>query len=156
MALSDQVQAAIEQYLNTAFSVTTATAYIDGGTRYLLIEKSPLVSIVSIYDVDSSATVTATTYGFYSSGRIYKHDGSTWGSAENNEQFTVTYTYGYASIPDDIQLAIDTWVNYLTEDNTGGGISSYRTGDDGQVFKTVKDMPNTVKALLRGKRRILL
>lgn len=157
MALSDQVQKAIETYLGTALSVTTATAFFDGGEQELIINKGPIVTISSIYDVSASATVTATAYGFYSSGRVYKNNGSDFGNRGERERFRVIYTYGYSSIPDDIQLAIDTWVNYLTADNTGA-LKSYKTGDDSESYGevTVTGMPATVKALLSRYRRILL
>jgi hypothetical protein len=158
MALSDQVQKAIETYIGSALSATTATAFFDGGNDSLIVEKGPIISITTVFDVSASATVTATAYDFYTSQAcIFKKNGGDWGNEGERKRFRVDYVYGYASIPDDIQLAIDTWVNYLTADNTGA-LKSYKTGDDSETYGevTVMGMPSTVKALLSRYRRIIL
>jgi len=165
MALSDQVKQAIAIYLwgadgdDAAFATaTTAIEYFDGGHEDLLVRKTPIMGITEVFNVSASSTVTATTYDYYTSvGSIYRKSGAEWGSSGKRRQFKVTYTYGFTSIPDDIQLAIDTWVNYLTADNTGA-LKSYKTGDDSESYSdavSTQGMPATVKNILQRRRRLL-
>lgn len=165
MALSDQITKAVATYIwgtgatGAALSTaTTAIEYYDGGFIDLIVKKAPIISVVSVFDVSASATVTSTAYGLYTAtGTIYKNNGSKWGNSGERRRFKITYTYGYTTIPDDIQLAIDTWVNYLTADSTGA-LSGYSTGDDSETYNqsvSVSGMPSTVKKLLAPYKRML-
>ena len=163
MALSDQVKKAIATYIwdikadvNAFATAVSSTAFFDGGFVDLIVRRTPLIGVVYIFDITASATVAATSYQHYTAqGIIFKDNGGTWGEDGDRRRFRVEYTYGFTAIPDDVQLAIDTWVNYLTTNNTGA-ISSYTTGDDSESYVDVKDMPNTVKALLGKYRRLII
>lgn len=154
MTLATQVQAAIEKYCGTKFSSTTTVVRMNGGHKELIVQIGPIISITSIVDKDDSdAVIAATLYDFYElEGMIYKEDGSTWGLGRR--RYEITYQAGYASIPEDVQLAIDTWVAYLTA-NDSGAISSYKTGDDEETYHIVTDMPDTVKSLISKYKRIV-
>jgi hypothetical protein len=163
MALSDQVKKAIVTHIwdkNASVSAlataVSCTAFFNGGFQDLIVTRVPLGTVVSVFDVSQSATVAATSYQYdKNQGIIFKDNGSDWGESGDRRRFRVVYTYGFSSIPDDVQLAIDTWVNYLTANNSGS-ISSYATGDDSESYAEVREMPNTVKALLSKYKRLLL
>ena len=157
MALADQVQLAIERYLSTAFSLTTVTEVHDGGFQDLIVKKTPISSITSVTNTNSSSVVVSTTYAFYpEEGRIFLDSGEKWDSSQKRK-WSVEYVYGVGSIPDDIQLAIDTWVAMLTADSSGN-LSSYKTGDDSETyFSSIGGMPPVVKSILdryKGPRTI--
>lgn len=164
MALSDQVQKAIATYIwgqdADASALSTAVSnieYCEGGLD-IILRKVPVVSVTEILIVSTSSTVTASTYDFHPEvGYVYKVSGASWAEYARPRNYKVTYTYGFSAIPDDIQLAIDTWVNYLTADSTGA-LSGYKTGDDSETYSaavTIAGMPPTVRNLLsKYKRRL--
>jgi hypothetical protein len=156
MALSDQVQLAIERYLSTKFTATTVTEVFDGGSKDLFTAFTPISSITSITNTATSSVKATTTYSFYpDQGAIYLKDGSTWNDSIRRK-WSVVYIYGASAIPDDIQLAIDTWVALLTADDTGT-LSSYKTGDDSETYFQIGEMPGQVKGILdnyKGRRSL--
>lgn len=165
MALADQIKDAVFRYImgteiqnSTAIASyfaggATVVAYLDGNEENLVVKTSPIISISAIFDVSQSATITATTYDFYSAaGCIYKDNGNAWGVGKR--RWKTTYLAGYSAIPQDIQLAIDKWVAYATADSTGA-LKSYKTGDDSETYFDIGDMPSQIKALLgKFKRRL--
>lgn len=168
MTLDTQIKKAIATYIwgmgASADALATATAsveYFNGGYPDLIVKRTPMLGLSLIEDLiaTATATVTSTTYTYDpDQGMIYKKSGDNWGDEGERRRFLVTYTYGFTSIPDDIQLAIDTWTNYLTADNTGAR-NSYRTGDDSETYTadvSVNGMPSTVKKLLAPYKRMML
>lgn len=156
MALVDQVKAAIEKYCNIKLSSTAIVKKFDGGFEDLIVRTAPIISITSIVDNYTSTTLASSTYDFDSEeGFIFRTDGACWDSNKRNH-WTVTYQAGYTTIPDDLQLAIDTWEAYLTVNPTGA-LSSYKTGDDSETYAGVgtHNMPLTVKMLLAKYKRII-
>lgn len=154
MALSDQVEQAVKSYIGCVFTAVTATVYADGGHEFLLVDKRPIVSISSIIDTEPSTptTTTSTLYDFYpDEGMIFLKSGENW-SYGKRRKWKITVSHGYESIPEDVQLAIDTWVNHLT-DNPSSTLKSYKTGDDSETYVDVKDMPGQVKSLLMPYKR---
>jgi hypothetical protein len=153
MTIATQVTKAVESYLNTKLTITTTTEYFDGGFEDLIVRKTPIVSVTSIEDMSSSATVTATTYGFYTAqGFIYYKNEEEWD--EGRQKWKVIYTCGYTStaIPADIQLAMDKWVAFLTAEPTGA-VQSWSLGDYSETFVDIGNMPRQVKALLDPYKR---
>ena len=156
MTLATQVQTAVERYLSTAFTATTVTQVFDGGDKDLIVDFVPISSITSVTDTINSTVRASTNYSFYpDEGYIYLKDGSTW--EEDRRKWSVEYIYGVSSIPEDVQLAIDTWVAALTADDTGS-LKKYKTGDDEEEYKdSIGAMPMNVKAILdryKGPRTI--
>lgn len=157
MTLATQVQTAIERYLSTAFSLTTVTEVHDGGFEDLLVKKTPINAITSVTNTNTSSVVVSTTYAFYpEEGRIFLDSGEKW-DASVKRKWSIEYIYGVGSIPEDIQLAIDTWVAMLTADSSGN-LTSYKTGDDSETYgSSIGGMPPVVKAILdryKGPRTI--
>ena len=165
MALADQVKDAVFRYIMGTELVDsssiaayfdggqTVVAYIDGGVEDLVVKTNPVISIDEVFDVSSSAAITSTDYHFYPlRGCIYKDNGNNW--KDGRRRWKITYVAGYTAIPQDIQLAIDKWVAYLTADSTGA-LKSYKTGDDSETYFDIGDMPSQIKALLgKFKRRL--
>lgn len=156
MALVDQVTAAVETYCGIKIAQDTVVQTFDGNVDELVLKIGPAVSVTSITDKDNSnSTVTASTYSLDTElSAIYKENGDKWGSSRSRQRWTVTYVAGYSSVPEDLQLAIDTWVDYLTN-SPSGSLKSYTTGDDSETYMDVEEMPNTVMGLLQKYRRIV-
>jgi hypothetical protein len=153
MALSDQVQAAIEKFCNTKFSATALTQKFDGGHDDMIVKIGPIISVTSVTNNTTAVAVTTTAYAAdLEMGAVYRVDGSKWD--KDRQKWTLAYSGGYAAIPDDIQLAIDMWVDYLTT-NASGAVKSYKTGDDSETYYDIGDMPHQVRALIAPYRRIV-
>jgi hypothetical protein len=151
MALADQVKARVLKFINTVHTATTATVYSDGGFEFLEVNKRPIISVTSVINVEptTAVTATATTYDFYpEQGWIFKKDGSCWESSSRRRKWKITVSYGLQTIPADMQLAIDMWVQHLTE-NVSGNVKSYKTGDDAESYGDVGPMPSQVRSLLQ-------
>ena len=167
MALADDIKKAIVTYIAEPLVTTagsaylaggsatgyTATRYFDGGEEDIIVNLAPIVSIVSIENMSTSATLTATSYDF-STEFIWKTDGYTW--SYGRKKWKVIYIAGYTTMPAEIARAITIWTAYLTQDSTGK-LKSYKTGDDSEVYRDTEDiggMPEVVRALLgKYKRR---
>lgn len=162
MAVTEaQIKAAVEKYCNIVLSSTAVTEYFDGGHEDLIVKKGPIVSITSITDMKATQTtsddtvLTSTAYNFYPDrGMIYRYDGSDW--LEGRRRWKVVYVAGLEGITDDLQMAVDMWLDYITS-NASGALKSYKTGDDSETYLDVKDMPVQVKAILdRYKRTVFI
>jgi hypothetical protein len=156
MTLASQVQATIENYLSTAFALTTVTQVMDGGFEDLIVKYSPISSITSVTDTYVTTVIASTAYDFYPDrGTIHLDSGEVWGDSKRR-QWSIEYIYGVNGIPEDVQLAIDTWVAALTADTTGN-LSSYKTGDDEESYFQIGARPSNVKMILdnyKGRRTI--
>lgn len=154
MTLATQVQAAIEKYCNTKFSATAVTQVFDGGFEDLIVKIGPIISITSITNNTDATVLASTKYAVDAKyGSIYLTTNSRW--AKGRGKWTVVYQAGYATIPDDIQLAIDMWVDYLTT-NASGAVSSYKTGDDSETYYVIDNMPTQVKGLISKYKRYIV
>ena len=158
MAVTEaQIIAAVEKYCNIVTSSTAVTEYFDGGHEDLIVKVGPIISITSITDMKATQTtsddtvMTSTAYNFYPErGMIYRYDGSDWN--EGRRRWKVSYVAGLGSIPADLQMAVDMWLDYLTS-NASGALKSYKTGDDSETYLDVRDMPRQVKAVLDKYKR---
>ena len=112
-ALADHATAAVKNYCNRDFSGTTYTEYHDGGGfGKLVLDHRPIISVTSVYDdldrewpesslVASSDYVTRDKEGIVE----WLHSASMFPSAsacfaDGQLNVKITYTAGYASIPD--------------------------------------------------------
>lgn len=155
MTLASQVTQAIATYCGIRLTSGPVTQKFDGDVEELIVKIGPATAVTSITDNDNSTTVAASTYSLDTDlGSIYLRKGGKWGTSKSRQRYTVVYTAGYTTIPDDIQLAIDTWVNYLTTNNSGS-LQSYKTGDDSETYYQIGSMPDTVKGLLQKYRRVI-
>ncbi len=97
-----------ETYCQRIFHSTEYVEYMDGsGVRYLIPDHFPIISVTSIYD-DSAwdwtedYLVDPDDYRITNDKMTILKDG-TW--ALGDENIKLTYTAGYAVIPDDLKLA---------------------------------------------------
>lgn len=158
MTLATQVQAAIEKYCNTEFAATATVQYFDGGFPELIVKVGPIISITSLLDMDATAVgsaVASTVYDFDPlQGMVYKKEGGDWSDSKSRRRWKLSYSGGYASIPENVQLAIDMWVDYLTS-NASGAVKSYTTGDDSETYFDLGQMPAQVKTLIAPYKRMI-
>jgi hypothetical protein len=105
------VSETIESYCNTYFESTATTEYVDGGHEYLIVPRSPIISITLIKDTTDDSTVSSSSYDYYpSEGMIYLKDSGlnglyTWGAGRR--RYRVTYHTGFAAVPEAVK-----WVAY--------------------------------------------
>lgn len=160
-ATEAQIKALVEAYCNIKLSSTSVTEFMDGGFEDLIVKIGPIVSITSITDTHSTQAtsdddvLTATAYNFNAAkGEIFRYDGCDWEKGRN--RWKVVYVAGLQSIPADLQLAIDRWLEYYT-DNSNGILNSYTTGDDSESYNTssVKDIPSNVRLILDKYKRVI-
>lgn len=158
-ATEAQIKAAVEKYCNIKLSSTATTEYFDGGYEDLIVKTGPIISITSVTDMKGTQVtsdddiLTATAYNFYPErGMIYKYSGDIWG--EGRRRWKVVYQAGLSSIPDDLQMAIDAWLEHLTS-NQSGSLKAYKTGDDSETYVDVKDIPPEIKVILDKYKRVV-
>lgn len=134
----NQATLAIESYCNLSrdhhFKETTYTneVYTGNGSDQLMLRMRPVTSIASFSRHDSTesdasySTVESDSYYTdLSSGLINLNFGqnTNWGA------YTVTYTAGYATIPDDLAEACATLAAYYVDNSTyAGNIKRKREG----------------------------
>lgn len=151
---------AVQTYCGIDFTQTTYTHDIDGGEEFLFTTQLPVISITSITDLYDNSTVLDTSeYGFYANGLIYKKPQYTlntqrWPSGK--ERFRVVYVAGYATIPDDVKLAVSMLVN-STISTKDPSLGSETIGDYSYAKKLTSDQwPTEVKGLLSKYKMVWL
>ncbi len=114
-----RVSKGVNNRLNRTLESTSYIEYYQGdGTNRLLVRQYPIISIASIYDdVDrqwpastlkdpTSIVIANQTPGLIQlKGDIFIN--SAWWSYYNLENLKVTYVAGYATIPDDVEGAVN-------------------------------------------------
>jgi hypothetical protein len=155
--LNNYASALILTYLDTYFTSTTVTDYIDGGGEYLFTSKAPIISITSITDTSTSTVLSADTYDFYpGEGMIYRDDGvSLFSVASSNRnwgvgkrRFLVVYEAGHTSIPDEIALATALLITEL-RNRPDISVSSLELGDYKVMYREAGSLfTPEIKAIL--------
>lgn len=142
--------AAIAQYVSRTLLSSTFTKRLDGtGTKVLMVPDYPISSIASLA-VDGLA-VPANAYVF-SNDTIVHQTGVFERGIANVE---ITYTAGYAAIPDDIKQACIELVCYRYKERSRIGEVSKSMGGQTVSFLQ-KDLPNFVKMILDPYRRVAI
>ena len=95
------------------FSTETVTEYYDhAGQSVLVLRNFPVVSITSMYELDSDSyqemTATDPGDGSTTTKRYYLKDSDAgliwlWSPITDTDAYKITYTYGYSSVPSYIQ-----------------------------------------------------
>lgn len=109
-AVLDYATAVIRNYTNQTISQATTTdeVFDPQGRDVLVLPEVPVTAVTAVKVVAADDTETTLTFGvnedywWRSNGLLYRVGGN-WGTARNSVK--VTYTHGYATIPDDIKLA---------------------------------------------------
>jgi len=117
-ALADRATEAVQKYCGRDFTSTTYTEYYDGGGfSKLVLDHRPIVSVASVYDdLDrawaASSLVASTDYitrdeqglvEYLRSASALPGTGAFFRDGQLNVK--ITYTAGYASIPDSVAQA---------------------------------------------------
>lgn len=158
----------------SAFELDAAEVeVVDGtGSEWLFVKRTPLNSITSIvetYTDGSTATVTSTSYrkAHANQGAIVllpamagwesSPSRSVW--TEGVQNFTVTYSGGYTTIPDDLKNAqyeiIDVLLAQAPGSPGGGAFQSENLGDYSYSRFTHDERFALVRAILQPFRRAI-
>ena len=105
------------------------------GNYYGYVEQSPIISIDNIYEVDDTeiedATIAASTEP---NSRAFIID---WDTMNYRDNILVTYTAGFASIPEDLKYAVSLMIaDSLVEPQKRGGVGSYSQGQRSVTFRS--------------------
>ncbi|TCW35302.1 putative phiE125 gp8 family phage protein [Laceyella sacchari] len=145
---------AIENYIKRKVKERTFTdeAYDGNGTDLLFLKNKPVSSIASVKYVGNGITdiLEMDNYRVDAHGRLYNASG--W--VRGFQNYLVTYTAGYSTIPDDIQLACLKWVEYLYKTD----IASYSSAFDqaGNSTQSPHWIPTVIKELLSPYKRVVI
>lgn len=104
----------IASWCGRTFIETTYTdqLYDGNGSPYLQLKQYPRTTTVTVVVKIDDVTVDTSDYKVYSEeGYIYK--GSWWPNGKQN--IKVTYSAGYAAIPEDLGMAVAEWAIILLE-----------------------------------------
>ncbi len=144
----------IENYCGVdGFASATRTEQIDGrGSSRLVLKNRPIISIATVHDSTSrtfgaSALIASTDYTFYDDSGLLQRTAGAFVNGIRNVQ--VVYVAGYATIPDDLQLAVCKLVGaYWNQMRQGAdGITTEREADYNAAYEKV-GMPEDVTRLL--------
>lgn len=149
--LIDQASTLIESLCDVTFSSTAYTELIDGnGTREILLRHSPVITFTSLEkrtafdNTDSWETIATSDYWVETdSGKVTKTSSyADWDVVHKDpslsdemtfdygkQNYRATYTAGYATIPNDIQMAVMTVISSFYNTSSKMGIKSETLGD---------------------------
>jgi hypothetical protein len=133
---------------------TSRTEYYDGdGTDTLHLRSYPISAVTSIYvdpdrDYGSSDLLDTDDYVYYENEGKICTDGSLF--SPGRKSIKVTYTGGYTSIPEDLQLAIKELVLFWYKRNTDKrvGVTNISVGDKSMGYE-----PNIPESVLSTFKR---
>lgn len=174
-------EAAIRSWLGQNVEQQTYTEYPDSrGTRWLLLKQGPVQSVTSVH-VDperlypASTLLTVSTDYALQSGRLMRLGGlvwpmtveNTWGLLANTYRpaiagVKVVYVAGYATVPDDIVLAVHLVVAHIrTIAGRGAALQSEsHSTPAGSYSYSIGTLPPdvlaVVKPLLAKYRRVVV
>lgn len=100
-AALDIATAEIKAWTGQAIAEAAETVVLDPNDASVLFLPQLPVSAVSAVSVDNTAQVVATDVDWYSHGAIRRASGASWGT--KRQSISVTYTHGFATIPDDLK-----------------------------------------------------
>jgi hypothetical protein len=140
--LINACSSAIENYCRRKFKGQTFTEDYDGTNHKYINLKNYPVSAVSTVSVDGTA-LNASGYVCKKETGVLVRKGGKWNEGDVN--VTVTYTAGFATIPDDLELACKIYVNSIYK----ADVQSFSTTfNEGFVFRA-DSIPVQVKFMLQ-------
>ncbi|MDB4726019.1 phage gp6-like head-tail connector protein [bacterium] len=160
--LIDSVSDAIESWCRVKIKQRTFTEYHPGqGYSYVFVDNPPIISVTSVYDdidrgfsssylVDSSYYTTDGSYA--GEGRIQLWQGKLY-FQEGIMNVKVTYSGGYAAVPDDVEMACNALVSMWYNIREKQGLASETIDDYRYTMADEKEvqqggMPSHIQALL--------
>lgn len=143
--LINACSAAIENYCRRKFKAQTITEEYDGTNHKYINLKSYPVANVSAVSVDGTA-VASNSYVCKKETGVLVRKGGKWAAGDVN--VSVTYTAGFITIPDDLELACKIYVNSIYK----ADVQSFSTTfNEGFVFRA-DSIPVQVKFMLQPYR----
>jgi len=145
----------IDSYCNTQFTTGTATSeeYSGDGGRVIWLAHRPAIAITTVVVDDS--TLGSTEYELEDYRRLVIPEGDynprlrnssgCWPLGTNNIE--ITYTYGYAAIPNAVKLATMKLAAHYYRRDGSGGVSAESMGPR-SVSYTGDEMPMDIAGLL--------
>ena len=137
-----------QKFTNRKFINETVVEYLDSIPPVIRPLYSPLVSVTSIYYINTAGTNTEWDSGEYDvdtytePGRVQPAYGESYPSTRGDQnQITLTYVAGYgaasASTPEPIKLAIKMLAGFFYENREDGPDSSHSGKGDARILATV-------------------
>lgn len=166
-ALVDEISAAVEDYCGRKFESATFTQDYNGsGTRNLMLQQFPIVSVTTVTRTKADAantevTVVKTEYNVHKdAGILQMHpvnysDSAVWLKGDMN--YEIVYVAGYASgsMPKAIIGACKIWIAVIFEKAKHNlfAVQSTTLGEETINFST-EAIPPPVKLMLKNWRKL--
>lgn len=153
--LINAASASANLYTGRLLAARSHTETLDGtGRTTILLPEYPVNSITSLYvDGDRSfgATTEVTDYQYYDEGEIYYSGGF----PDIRKCVRITWNAGYATVPEDLQIAIAEIVQwYLGRfDGDGVGVTAIQN-PDGIVTRYERDIPFSARMRLNRYKKV--
>lgn len=159
--LLDDASAAVRGYTGQDFDVATETVRLKARTGVLRLPQRPVTAVSAVEDPDDNAI----DYDWWGDDRVYVSSLSPLNWWELNGRRTpvlyldVTYTHGYATVPDDIvavvcQMAMRAYgVDPVDSGKTSESIANYSYSTGGAAAAGGVGMLNDERAVLDRYRR---
>lgn len=96
-------------------STSTVTNRVDGGGGALVLQTTPAVALLSVTPVDGTALTLTDLYLDTGAGLVTYNSGAGFG----DRYYTVVYSAGRLSCPDDLLMAVKELVRHLWETQRG-------------------------------------
>jgi hypothetical protein len=151
----------VESYCNRIFSSASYTELLHGNRSNLMNPRQwPITAVTEVRMSsdrnwsDSSTLIAAANYGISTDGTGITYYNGYLPSGYDNVR--VIYTAGYATIPQDIQLACLWAAEWFYLHNTRGDSGRTSVGKQGESIGVLADIPPMIKAILQPYKRFEL
>lgn len=151
-SLIPAVSEAIENYCRRRFAQESLVEYYDGGSFSIILARFPVLSIDSVYtdpsgQLNPGTLISSDSYVLYPDpGLLILHSGK---FPSGKRAVKVSYTAGYATIPDDLKqsatMLVSAW--FIRARQGADGISSESIADYSVSFGP-KRLPPAVRSVL--------
>ena len=153
------VSTGMESFMDRKIMSREDTEYYDGdGTKYLFVDRYPIITISGIWDDRSwswaaSSLITSTEYRIQNEKTIVMNN---LVFLDDEQNVKITYTAGYATAPTDLKMACIEEVTRRFHKKRDITLSS-KTLDDGTNVYIVDDfLPHNKTVMNRYRRRYAL
>lgn len=148
----------LERYIGRQIKSREYTEYYDGdGTDQLLVNHWPIISVASLHDdpdraFTSETLIDSTDYNIYANEGMIRlfNDEGVFVTGEQN--IKLVYTAGYATIPDDLELAATILVAHFYNKSAGEGHTSLGLGGFNKSFNMAA-IPDEVRFIVEPYRK---
>lgn len=154
-----EAEAYIDRICNTTFTSTAVTETYDGNDRQtLMLRRFPVISLTTLTIQDTSVTVgrVAVYTGIEGAGQITLKstaEETTFKTGTDPQGISITYNYGYATVPTTIQRATANLAARMTLTQQVGGtyddLSSFTLpelgGTIGQAYINIREAFNALQ-----------